>query len=92
MNVASKKYVHVGFGAADTTRKTVRFATETTKAILNKPTWRKAAQPQDKIYAFSARGQLGMAVVKFAVSKMLFIRLPTARRMVLEVGNFTSFV
>lgn len=84
----AKKSAGLGVGTANTTRKTVRFTTETTKDILELPTWRKAPEPQRKSYVLSARGQVGLALISFAVSKMLFIRLPTARRAALEVGDF----
>ncbi|KAF8610231.1 hypothetical protein BDV93DRAFT_550069 [Ceratobasidium sp. AG-I] len=83
MNSDSKERVYV-FSTAATSRKTVRFAAETTKEILEKSTWRKAPEPRSKIYVLSARGQLGLAVIRFAASKILFIRLPTARRTNLE--------
>ena len=89
MNSGSKECVYVGFSTTATARKTVRFAAETTKEILEKSTWRKAPEPRSNTYVLSARGQLGMAVIRFTVSKMLFVRLPTARRAHLEVSDLT---
>jgi hypothetical protein len=68
-------------------QKSVRFtASETTRELLEKSTWRKPPPPpQQTNHVLSARGCEGNAVVKFVLSRMLFIRLPTTRRAALEV-------
>ncbi|KAG8717691.1 hypothetical protein FRC08_006933 [Ceratobasidium sp. 394] len=67
-------------------QKSVRFATsETTREILEKPTWRKLPAVQETVPVMSAKARQGEAVIKFVISKMLFVRLPTARRAELEM-------
>ncbi|QRW00701.1 hypothetical protein RhiJN_28719 [Ceratobasidium sp. AG-Ba] len=66
-------------------QKSVRFTgSETNRELLEKGTWRKLPPIQETTFALSARGLQGRAVVKFVISKLLFVRLPNARRPELE--------
>ncbi|GAB1517660.1 hypothetical protein RhiTH_000710 [Rhizoctonia solani] len=64
----------------------VRFLPESHQRILDLPTWRRPVGPevQGVEYEVSAKAHRGMMAIRFAVSKLLFIRLPTSRREILE--------
>ncbi|KAG8764280.1 hypothetical protein FRC11_005084 [Ceratobasidium sp. 423] len=62
----------------------VRFVSESSQRILDLPTWRRPAESQGAEYEVSAKARRGMATIRFAVSKLLYIRLPTSRRETLE--------
>ncbi|ELU44750.1 replication factor C [Rhizoctonia solani AG-1 IA] len=59
----------------------VRFLPESHQRILDLPTWRRPVGPevQGVEYEVSAKAHRGMMAIRFAVSKLLFIRLPTSR-------------
>ncbi|KAG8684682.1 hypothetical protein FRC09_015237, partial [Ceratobasidium sp. 395] len=67
-------------------QKSVRFTvSETTRELLDKPTWRRLPPIQEVAYVMSTQARRGQATIKFLISKMLFVRLPTTRRVELEM-------
>ncbi|KAG8747271.1 hypothetical protein FRC12_014120 [Ceratobasidium sp. 428] len=67
-------------------QKSVRFTvSETTRELLEKPTWRRLPPIQEAAYVMSTQARRGQATIKFLISKMLFVRLPTTRRVELEM-------
>ncbi|CAE7064773.1 unnamed protein product [Rhizoctonia solani] len=66
--------------------KGVRFVSESTQQILDLPTWRRPSGPDDQRaeYEVSAKARRGMAIIRFAIAKLLYIRLPNSRRETLE--------
>ncbi|KAF8744750.1 hypothetical protein RHS02_01953, partial [Rhizoctonia solani] len=77
-----------GHSTASATRG-VRFLPESHQRILDLPTWRRPVGPevQGVEYEVSAKAHRGMMAIRFAVSKLLFIRLPTSRREILELAQ-----
>ncbi|CAE6460194.1 unnamed protein product [Rhizoctonia solani] len=74
-----------GYKITGTTRG-VRFVSESHQRILDLPTWRKPVGPEAEEvgYEVSVKAHRGMMTIRFAISKLLFIRLPTSRRETLE--------
>ncbi|KDN51759.1 hypothetical protein RSAG8_00307, partial [Rhizoctonia solani AG-8 WAC10335] len=66
--------------------KGVRFVSESRQRILDLPTWRRpsGSEARGVEYEVSAKARRGMAIIRFAISKLLYIRLPTSRRETLE--------
>lgn len=66
-------------------QKSVRFtASETNREQVERGSWRKLPSVQESIFAPSPKALEGKAIVKFETSKLLFVRLPNARRSELE--------
>jgi hypothetical protein len=74
-------------------KKSVRFTSEINQRILELPTWRRPvdAETRQTDYELSDKARNGMAVIRFALAKMLYVRLPIARRASLEVSTHVIF-